>query len=300
MKSKTKAILKTLVFTGMLVAADASAQTGAPWGGIYVRGDMIVGFTTGSGNDLIVNLGQAANVLTNGMQWNLSSVLSGFNSGSLSSVTWGVIGISSNAPNTVFATYTGTGLPPAIPGLANFNAVKGAIGIGGDGGLGSLINSSSGYVTPPANTGGDGAWYTGTVTGDTGSYETEYTNPNGSTSGGLPSTINFYKAIQGGSVAQTGTFTINSSRILTFNTVGGTAPPPQITSITRVGNLSTVYFTTTNGSFTYTLFYTNSTGLTSAISSWPTNATTVTGNGLTNSISDTTTDPNRFYRVGVH
>ncbi|HWX20855.1 MAG TPA: hypothetical protein VN578_13230 [Candidatus Binatia bacterium] len=76
-------------------------------------------------------------------------------------------------------------------------------------------------------------------------------------------------------------------------------PPPQIVSVTRSGSTSTVYFTTTNGA-TYTLYYTNSAGLSAPVSNWASSAATLTGNGNTNSLADTTTDPIRFYRVGVH
>jgi len=76
------------------------------------------------------------------------------------------------------------------------------------------------------------------------------------------------------------------------------APPPTLVSAARSANTFTVFFTTTNGA-TYTLYYTNAAGLGSPINTWAASPTTVTGNGGTNSLSDTSTDDVRFYRVGA-
>jgi hypothetical protein len=40
--------------------------------------------------------------------------------------------------------------------------------------------------------------------------------------------------------------------------------------------------------------------LTAPITNWTASPTTLTGNGNTNSLTDTSTDANRFYRIGVH
>jgi hypothetical protein len=104
----------------------------------------------------------------------------------------------------------------------------------------------------------------------------------------------------GGNAYYVGYFTLNPNGTMTFTRASTTVaqpPAPQIVSITRVGNTSTVFFTTTNGTFTYTLYYTNSAGLTS--SNWPASPTTLVGNGSTNSLTDTTTDVSRFYRVSA-
>jgi len=51
-------------------------------------GDLLIGFTTQSGSDTIVDLG-AASSLTSGESWDLSSLLGSYD---LSTVNWGVIG----------------------------------------------------------------------------------------------------------------------------------------------------------------------------------------------------------------
>ena len=100
-----------------------------------------------------------------------------------------------------------------------------------------------------------------------------------------------------------GYFTLNTDGTMTFTRASAAVaqpPVPVITSVTRTNTTSYISFTTTNGGFTYTLRYTNSTGLSAPVTNWPAATTTVTGNGLTNTLQDTTTDPIRFYRVGVH
>ena len=79
-----------------------------------------------------------------------------------------------------------------------------------------------------------------------------------------------------------------------------TAPPPApaITAITRTNTTAYVSFTTTSGSFTYSLYYTNSAGLGAATTNWP-HAASVTGDGSIKTLTDTTTDAARFYRIGV-
>jgi hypothetical protein len=99
-----------------------------------------------------------------------------------------------------------------------------------------------------------------------------------------------------------GYFILNVNGTMTFTRASASAPPPPpaptVVSVRRAANVSTVSFTTTNGA-NYTLYYTNAAGLTTPASSWPV-AGSLIGNGGTNSLNDTTTDPVRFYRVGAH
>lgn len=76
-------------------------------------------------------------------------------------------------------------------------------------------------------------------------------------------------------------------------------PQPQIVGVTRAGNTTTISFSTTSGA-TYSLLYTSATGLTLPVSGWSTLSATVTGDGTTRSLTDTTTDAVRYYRVSAH
>jgi hypothetical protein len=69
-----------------------------------------------------------------------------------------------------------------------------------------------------------------------------------------------------------------------------------ITAFNRANNISYVSFTTGN-SGTYTLRGTNNAGLvTTARINWPA-VSSVGGNGLTNTLQDTTSNTNKFYVI---
>ena len=71
---------------------------------------------------------------------------------------------------------------------------------------------------------------------------------------------------------------------------------PVIKSFTRAGTTNTVNYTT--GTYgTYTLRGTNSAGLTTAVTNWPAIAILGSGDPLTHTVKDVTTDANRFYII---
>jgi hypothetical protein len=99
-----------------------------------------------------------------------------------------------------------------------------------------------------------------------------------------------------------GYFELGSNGVMTFTrgasvTPPSPPPPPQLT-ITGSGSTITISFATTNGA-TYSLYYTNSAGLTAPVSSWPVMSATIPGDGTTKSFVDQASDPNRVYRVGA-
>ena len=79
MKNSLNSILKGALLATTAAVAVTSAQAQTPnyvsLAGTYQQGDLLAGFTTGSGNDLIVNLGLASSVLVNGNAWNLTAAL---------------------------------------------------------------------------------------------------------------------------------------------------------------------------------------------------------------------------------
>jgi len=243
---KSKQFLGAFAACGILTAVTSSAQVYQPLGGAYAEGDLLVGFTTGADNDLIVNLGAAASVLSNGNQWNLGSLLTG-NLAGLNNVSWGIVGCATG-PSRVYTTMTGTTLPNHFNNLSQFNAIVTALS-----GLGLDLSDPSGYGTPSASVAGDGSWYNGTDIVGTQTFYSNYGNPNGSTASGLPSTLDFYTVLQGSSGTRTlnGTFTITSAGILTFNTTStkptagfmgvptsGYAPLPVVFTDASSGNIT--------------------------------------------------------------
>ena len=76
-------------------------------------------------------------------------------------------------------------------------------------------------------------------------------------------------------------------------------PPPPTLTIRRTNNVSTISFVSSN-SATYTLFFTNAGGLGAPVTNWPSLPANILGSGGATNFQDTTTDPNRFYRVQGH
>lgn len=73
-------------------------------------------------------------------------------------------------------------------------------------------------------------------------------------------------------------------------------PAPQILSLTRVADVSTISFTTTNGA-TYRLWFAPASGLGAARTNWTALSATLVGIGASASLTDQTTDADRFYSV---
>jgi hypothetical protein len=103
-----------------------------------------------------------------------------------------------------------------------------------------------------------------------------------------------------------GYFQFNSDGTMTFTRQTSVAPPPPAPTLSIslpsgfILNSSklTISFATTNGS-TYTLHATNSAGLASAVTTWP-SLGSLTGNGGIQNFQDTITSSNRVYAVTVH
>jgi hypothetical protein len=203
--------------------------------------DLVIGFTTGSGNDSIYDLGSFSGLdggtpLFNGETWSASTL--GITSGSYS---WGVIGSGSAAlQGTSFDTLYTTiisGLPGTLAGNSAWNSANtgintlvnqlpgGAAGFG-PGGLASLQESSA------------GSWNTETISGPlTTDFHNAYGNPNGSG----PSALNIYSINDNGSAPTLdGTFTLGGDGTLTFNTVA--VPEPGTGSLLAGAGLLAVCF----------------------------------------------------------
>jgi hypothetical protein len=107
----------------VLVAATAVAASTAQ--AQYTQGDLLGGFTYGSGNDVILDLGSYAS-LVNGEQWNVGALLQSAtvgNHASLAGVQFGVLGVApAGGPagtRPIWSTYAG----PA-GNLGTFTATK--------------------------------------------------------------------------------------------------------------------------------------------------------------------------------
>jgi hypothetical protein len=282
-------MIRTVKFA--LLATAVGIIVNSSWAQTTYNNDLLIGFTKQSGNDLIYDLG-AASSLTNGQTWNLASLLSGY---TLTTVNWGVIGDSKVGTLRYAWTTTDGTTPISLPSASAWGKLDTAtksiyqnIPAGGSG-QSVLIASSD-----------DNSWNSQTINGGlTTQYINVYGNPNVV---GLTSDSFFSMVATNQPPQLAGKFTLAANGVITFNTVANTPPVPVILSVTRVGTTTTVSFTTTNA-YTYSLYFTNSSGLATSVTNWTKSVTTVTGpgNGLgaTNSIADSTADGTRFYRVGA-
>lgn len=197
MKNQIKAALLAVV----VAATSAQAAT--------YNGDLILGFTTKSGNDLMVDIGSASSLFS-GETWNLGA--SGLNLlGALntSTVNWGVIG-SGYAAGGPANTTKSSGLPITLSPTRNNNqdiAVGAIYSLFGTAGVGQYAAVSTGLANN---------WNNQTTGSGSTTYKTYYQNPNkvgyGSTS--------FYSSV-GNNTAATllGTFSFADTGIVTYNAV---------------------------------------------------------------------------------
>ena len=94
-----------------------------------------------------------------------------------------------------------------------------------------------------------------------------------------------------------GYFELSTNGMMTYTAYpSATVDTPVILSFTRIGNKTNTVTFTTGSTGTYTLRGTNSTGLLTPRINWPA-ISSVSGNGSSQSLSDVTTDSNKFYVI---
>jgi hypothetical protein len=213
MKNSYKAAL--LAALGLAVVASANAGT-------YTAGDLLVGFTTASGTDLIYDLGQASS-LYNGETWSGLSTLLGNDFTSESSLSWGVIGNEANSgtPRTLYTTTVVGTVPATITGNSAFgkeNTV--ATTFAALFSTGATAAGKSATVSASAAN----SWNMETLNGTlTTQYINAYENPNvvGETSADFSSVLS-----DGATVTLLGDFTLGANDTFTYTTATTSVPEP--------------------------------------------------------------------------
>jgi len=135
---KKSNLIKGALLAGITVAAVSSAQ--AQYAAPYSGGDAIAAFGTGSGNDLIVNLGLESS-LYNGESWSLGSLLTGNLALGANTPSWAVV--AEDANNVYTTTLHGAAAPNAV---GDFNGATGAIDD-----IGNNITASTGIANPSSS-----------------------------------------------------------------------------------------------------------------------------------------------------
>jgi hypothetical protein len=266
--------LATVAGTAMVTSLQAASY----------NSDLVIGFTDLINNDKVYDLGSAASI-TNGQQWNLSTLLTGYN---LNNVSWGVVGTATVGTNRTAWITTG-GLPPnMISGLNAWSKVNTAVTA-----IYTVFPVAGAGQSASANPADDNSWNQQSIYGSLATqYHNVYQDPN---SVG-PTCASFYRVVSPNlPPVFLGTFCLAANGVVTF-TVATSAPPPPTLSLSRAGSVSTISFLGSN-TVTYTLAYTNSSGLIAPVSSWPTMAGSIRGNNAVTNFTDTTATSDRFYRV---
>jgi PEP-CTERM motif len=202
MKNQFKSALIAIAIAGAATVSQAATY----------NGDLIIGFTLQSGNDMEYDLGSAAS-LVDGEAWNLSSLLGTLNS---STVKWGVIGdTTTGTPKNVWATKA-VGSPNPLNGNAAWSPINSPTV-----GIYSLFPAAgAGQSVAPSSTLAN-SWNQQTIAGAGSTYKNNYMNPN---TAGYTS-VNFYKTVTDNSVAQLlGTFSFADTGIVTFSAVAVPEP----------------------------------------------------------------------------
>jgi hypothetical protein len=219
-----KEFFKRMFLTVAVVALPVVEAPAAP----AYNGDLIIGFTAGSGNDLEYDLGNAA-ALTDGETFPALTALLG--SYTPSTLHWGIIGNTLNgvggaADNQVYTTTSGSTI---LPGSVNqtiyngvFNATKGVYGLFPAAGAGQHTSPSIGLAN---------SWYAQTVSPTlTTQYKNAYESPNVF---GTGSAVLWSVDTQGGPTVELGNFTLDGSGGVTFTSA--VPEPTTCTLITLAG-----------------------------------------------------------------
>jgi hypothetical protein len=198
--------MKTQVRSAILIAA-ALAVVASSQAATY-NGDLVIGFTSASGNDFELDLGSASS-LTSG-QFNLGSQLSGFN---LNTVNWGVVGTGLVGSTRTAWVTVDTGLTPGqVPSLSRWSSINNAVS--------SLYNlfptAGAGNSATPTSL-DDNSWNQQTRVGGLGTqYHNVYQDPGVV---GLTSADFYAVTIGTGSPTLLGTFSLSGNGIVTFAAV---------------------------------------------------------------------------------
>jgi hypothetical protein len=237
MKRSIWITLQTLAALTLMTAA-AQAQ--------YSSGDLVLGFTSGSGNDVVYDLGRVSN-FTDGETWSLNSALTS-SPGSftgLGNLNWGGVGAISlglsGSAKTVYSTVpVGQGaIPVNVPNTTTFNGIRTSIDT-----IGQFITSGPAGIDAASD---PASWNGETIVGGSGTFFNNYgsatpNDPNSTTPASFTSgaVVEDLYAVKADNTAGhlLGTFSFDSTGTLTFSA----SAVPEPTTLSLLGGLGLVGF----------------------------------------------------------
>lgn len=208
------------LYKAALLAALGLATVTSVHAAAYTAGDLLVGFTTTSGNDLIYDLGQES-ALSNGETFSALSSLLSADFSDLSIVNWGVIGNTANSgtARTVYTTTVPGVVPGTITGSGAFGKENTVATTFGQNAPGAAITAGQSYTVAAS---GATSWNTETLNGTlTTDYVNAYENPNVLGAGKADFSGVLF---DGSNPTLLGQFTLGANDSFTFNTVAVPEP----------------------------------------------------------------------------
>jgi hypothetical protein len=291
----------------------------------YNPGDVLIGFRRVSSpvNDLVVNAGsitnfinQAANTTVTISAYNTSQQLRavGTNNIAWTAFTFTTV---SGANNVLYVSNPRSDLNTQTdPYLSDKSGVQGQVtsqmkscylGAQYFQNFSTTNSSTAVLITDSYVVSGVGASYYETLYNDgsgqfNGTFQAvpEQFTPVNFTSSSTPVRADFYKlapAVSGNPPGQfLGYFTLNTNGVMTYTAYpSAVITAPVITSFVHSITTNTVTFTTGSTGI-YTLRATNSVGLTTSLTNWPA-ISSVSGDGSSHTLTDISTQINRFYSI---
>jgi hypothetical protein len=315
---------------GLAWVATGQALVAAPF--LYTPGDLVLTFRQlGNASDYVVNVGRASTFSSAApgavipiANLSVTQLNSAFPS--LNGLKWSVGGANRPPLDPAFPAQTLWVTAPrsdadivAVPWQRKGQFVQGNIGsqidgIGANASLSSNLlpggpdNTATGVVIPTS-----APYAVGPVLGDPANYAGNFqgnvevvTADDFSTDATRASRSDLYELQPGTSAAGTlnqpgrhlGTFEFKNDGTLTFTAASPTVAAPRITQITRLGDVTTVAFTTVAGA-TYKLRSTDATGLASPVSQW-TSGSSVVGDGGSKTLQESSAGDVRFFAIEVN
>ena len=329
-KSTLRIVLASTLAVGALHLAcpPLQAQTFA-----YTNCDLLAGFQVpGEARDLVVDLGTVGYYLN--LPWRSVVALTNVSAAQLADtlsppvnplptlahISWSVSAAMRGNPNypqvplqTIWVTAPQPGLytPGPVWKLASvwdlggtasqIDAIGNEAAAYGNGQPAGPYDTTSGILIPPAS-----QYAYSYIIGLRGNFDNTFqgdarnTTPDDFDTAGLPSRSTLYElqpatgSAEGTPGAVIGFFDFETNGTLVF-TAGPPPEPTSISTITRQGNVTTLWFPSVN-LVGYRLRYTDSAGLATPISSWNIGSTNI-GTGAILSLADSNSTPLRFYVI---
>jgi hypothetical protein len=304
--------MKQFTKIAMLAAAAALASPGAR--AAFKTNDLYLGFNNPSAaSDYIIDLGQAMSAVGVGgaSVVDLSSLVSAstfsnvFSATGVEGVNVAVVGGNNQFPNySVYATQVrtgGVGAPAAAGSSLAAAATSQSV-------LSGAAATLTGHPWPTAGAGTNDSTqsyttYVGPAQVGGNFYSKSGVNAFGTFDSSGVIYLDLWNAATGNAYVYKGYFKVDLSGAtpsLTFTPqAAAVAPPPPpapALRISRSGPDSYISFLSASNT-AYRLFYTNTSGLSTPVTNWPSLGGTLTGDGTTNTFHDISVEPVRFYKV---